>query len=499
MSPTNANRPSTNSFIRGFSCSSFRSVRQVVMHFIPFLFVLASIGDACAQTSLQGKWEGAIVLPGMNLTIKVIFEKQGDSLTAKIDIPQQGAMGLSLKAVSFVQPAVHFELPAGPGLATFQGNATGDSIKGDFQQAGFKSTFFLAKVSNPPSPEVEEALPYLEEEVKFHNGDLSLAGTLTIPKTGGPFPAMVLITGSGPQNRDEELFGFKPFRVIADHLTRKGIAVLRYDDRGVGGSSAGPATATTTDFAKDALSGVDFLLHRNEINGKEIGLLGHSEGAVAAAIAASQSTDIAFAVLMAGSAVNGEKIVLYQLESIARAGGKSEAEIQQALALQREVFRAVHTGEGWDQVKTKLEAEAHRQIDAAPAEQRGTINRDSLATVLVGRQLRGVQSPWFKFFAAFDPVTALEKVKCPVLALFGERDVQVPVAINRKPMEQALQVGGNTHVAIAVFPEANHLFIASTTGQPSEYPTLRKEFVPGFLDTLGGWLARHLSASREPR
>jgi hypothetical protein len=213
----------------------------------------ATLAQQSAQSGLAGRWEGAVDLRGLKLPFAVVFSDNTSGLAATIDI--QTAKGLPLAAVSLAGHTVHFELPASLGVATFEGAFAGTTIAGAFVQGVTRGTFTLARPNSIPPP-ARVPPPYHEQEVTFANGPITLAGTLAIPEGKGPFPAFVMVTGSGPQNRDEELFGFKVFGVIADHFTRRGVAVLRYDDRGMGGSTGSLASATTADFAGDALAGL---------------------------------------------------------------------------------------------------------------------------------------------------------------------------------------------------------------------------------------------------
>lgn len=447
-------------------------------------------GRTVAQKPLDGRWQGAILVLGSRLDIAVVFATGDTGLSATIDIPAQGAIGLALTDVSFDPPTVHFELPAGPGLAVFDGELEGDSIAGSFTQAGVEGTFWLER--GQPVAEVVEPVeppPYVEQEVRFTNGDVTLAGTLTLPEGKGPFPAVVLLTGSGAQNRDEEIFGFKPFRIIADHLTRAGVAVLRYDDRGVGGSSGSVREATSNDFAGDALQAAEFLGTRPEIDSRAIGLLGHSEGAIVAALAAARSRAVAFVVLLAGTAVSGEEILLAQGELIARAGGATEEQIAENAALQRRIFQAVRSDSGWEEVEREIAAQVRAGIERLPEEQRRQIaNIDTLVATSVRGELDRVRTRWFKFFLDYDPAEALSQIRVPVLAVFAENDLQVPPALNGEPMERALVAAGNGDYTIEIIPGANHLFLASETGNPAEYPTLEKRFVPGLLEMVTQWI-----------
>ena len=450
------------------------------------------------QQSIDGAWNGSLTVGPQTLGITVRFTTGDTGLRATIDIPQQGANGLQLKNVSYDDTRVYLELPAGPTLAVFDGRHVGDSIGGTFTQAGLSGTFFLKRSSQAAAmaEEPAEPLPYVEEEVTFHNAAITLAGTLTLPGSGAPLPhpAAVMITGSGPQNRDEELFGFRPFHTIADHLTRNGIAVLRYDDRGVGGSTGSVSEATTEDFARDVLAAVDFLKNRSDIDPERIGLIGHSEGGIVAPLASSMSDDVGFMVLMAGTSVSGAEIMIEQGTLIARANGVSEAKIERQRDFQRRTFDAVRSGDGWDDLRAEFETQLMATIAAMPDTQRNVITDvDAYIDAQIQAQQTALQTPWFRYFLDYDPAATLRRIDTPILALFGELDLQVPPAQNRGPLEQALRDGNHQDYTVRVLPRANHLFITATTGSPTEYATLEKEFVPEFLPLITEWILERVS------
>ena len=343
--------------------------------------------------------------------------------------------------------------------------------------------------------EVTEPLPYNSEEVTFSNGDIKLAGTLTIPKTEGKHPAVVMITGSGPQNRDEELFGFKPFKVIADYLTRNGIAVLRYDDRGVGGSTGESVSHyTSEDFADDVLEAVKFLKPRNDINPEQIGLMGHSEGGIIAPLAAAKSNDIAFIVLMAGTGVKGIDIIKEQSALIMRAEDTPEEIIKANNELMDKAYKILESNGNLEDIRGDLEKLVLINYDEMTEEEKDAIkDKDEYIKTRVDAHIKQLDLPWMKYFLSYDPAPTLEKVKCPVLMLFGELDLQVPPSQNEAPMEKALREGGNKDYTTVVFPKANHLFITAKTGSPTEYSKLPKEFVPDFLDTIKDWIIKRVT------
>lgn len=426
--------------------------------------------------SIEGYWEGSIQVLEAEIIITVDFETNEK---ATIDIPQQGAKGLVLRNVSFEPPRVHFEIKEVG--AVFDGELKNGEISGEFEQSGVTGTFTLERKERQIEP-VEEPPPYIEEEVTFQNGNITLVGTLSLPEGEGPFPAVVLISGSGAQNRDEEVYGFKIFRAIADNFTQSGIAVLRYDDRGVGNSTWAP-NATSEDFARDVEAAVRLLRNRSEIG--KIGLLGHSEGGTIAPMVASDYVD--FIILMAGTGVTGDEILLAQLELLMRAENATEEKIQEQLDSQNRVFEAVRTGEGWEELEVDMRRIIQESIENLPEDQRESITDvEELIDARIGPQMELVKSAWFKFFIEYDPSVALRQTTVPVLAVFGELDLQVPAEMNKVAIEKALE--NNTDVTIVVIPNANHLFQEAVTGSITEYTTLEKEFVPGFLDLMTEWI-----------
>ncbi len=468
------------------------------------IVILALLASALfSQPKLDGTWSGAIKIMGTELNIDVKFKTAEDSIKGTIDIPQQNAKDLKLIHISFDAPKAYFELPAGPSLAVFDGEMQADSITGKYTQSGLEGKFYLRKTSDeadikeetPPEKVESEEHPYNSEEVIFTNGDIKLAGTLTIPKTEGKHPAVVMITGSGPQNRDEELYGFKLFKIIADYLTRNGIAVLRYDDRGVGGSTGDfLGEATSEDFAGDVAQAVDFLKARTDINAQQIGLIGHSEGGIIAPIVASKSGSIAFIVLMAGTGVKGIDILKEQSMLIMKADDAPEDAIKSQEALLDKLYKVLEKNGDVETMRAELKKEVERSFDDLPEEQKKTIkDKDEYIKSMTNMQLKQFERKWMKYFLKYDPAQTLEKVTCPVLVLFGELDLQVPPAQNREPMENALRKGGNNDYKIVVFRKANHLFQSATTGSPSEYAKLSKQFTPGFLDTIKDWISERVT------
>ncbi|MEA3336520.1 MAG: alpha/beta fold hydrolase [Chloroflexota bacterium] len=438
--------------------------------------------------AIAGQWQGKIVLPGLGLEILVNFGEDSGTIEGTIDIPAQGASGIPLHSIQAGDSTLHFEMLDGPRLAVFDGAVQPDgTIEGSFTQAGVEGDFELAR----PEPVSQDPLPYLEEEVVFGNDDISLAGTLTLPSEGGPFPAMILISGSGQQNRDEEIPlapGYKPFQEIADHLTRQGIAVLRYDDRGVGDSTGDPTLATSADFAGDAEAALAYLLGREEISNDQIGLLGHSEGGLIAAMIAARNPQIHNVISMAGTAVDGYETIVKQVERAVLAAGGSQEDAAESAGLQREVLDLV-VAQDWPTLQTVLEKITTEQLQALPEEQRATLgNLEAVVAQQTAAQMQAFQSPWYQFFLSYDPARDWAQVTVPVLGLYGELDTQVDATQNTSALQAALDQAGNSAVTIQVLPTANHLFQDAVTGSVNEYPMLKTDLVPGFLESISSWL-----------
>ncbi len=465
-------------------------------HILVFCFAAAMTGFSTvhAGDGLNGEWNGKISIMGTELGIKAQIEGAPENISVKLDIPMQNAFGLPMQNASYERPRVHFEIP-GAAVAVFEGEFKGDTISGDFLQSGLKGSFVLTRGIDSASAEptdsgevAVEDLPYNEEEVEFVNGEFKFAGTLTLPRSTGPFPAVVMITGSGPQNRDEELLGFKPFRLIADYLTREGIAVLRYDDRGVGGSTGSVNDATSVDFATDVVAAARFLEQRDDINGEQIGAIGHSEGGIIAPLAA-QSGELAFVVLLAGTAITGEEILFDQGRLIGLANGASAEELRIQRETQEMLMHAVRTDENWDQVEAVLTEQTLAALEKLPEEKRAAIeDPDQYVKTQVEAQITGTRTAWFRAFIDYDPVPALEALKVPALAIFGEVDLQVPPLSNSERMKKAFKQSRHKQYRIEILAGANHLFQKATTGSPTEYATLEKAFVPELLPMIVGWI-----------
>ncbi len=441
-----------------------------------------------AESRVTGHWEGQIEIPGQPIAVKIDLASNNNEWTGTIDIPTQGANDLPLSAIHVVEEdgSVHvkFSILDIPGNPTFDGKLQDGAIRGTFSQGGATFGFQLSRerVKVPARPqEPKPPFPYKIEEVAFQNGTVNLAGTLTLPFGDGPFPAVLLISGSGLQDRDETLVGHKPFWVLADDLSRAGIAVLRVDDPGIGKSTPHPKPPTTADFATDVEAGVAFLKQDARIG--SVGLIGHSEGGLIAAIVASRSSDVGFIVLMAGPGVPGAELLRKQNERIFDAAGIAGERKQRLLTLLDRLFTILTAEDmGEDERRQKVEAIVRSQLEingVPPAKQ-----DEGQVQALAEQSL----TPWMRYFLTFDPRPAFEKIRIPVLALNGDLDVQVDTDQNLTAISAALEKGGNQDVTVHRLPKHNHLFQRALTGLMNEYGAIEETISPEVLDLIRDWV-----------
>jgi uncharacterized protein len=331
--------------------------------------------------------------------------------------------------------------------------------------------------------------PYVEETVTYENkkAGVKLAATLTLPRGAGPFPAVLLITGSSPQDRDETVMGHKPFLVLADYLTRRGVAVLRADDRGIGQSTGNFFTATSADFAEDAQAGVEYLLRRKEINPRQIGLIGHSEGGLIAPMLAARSKDIAFIVMLAGQGLPGDEVLYRQGQELLKAQGANTERLDRQRELQTRLFALVRTEKEPEVLDRKVRALLDEEVAKLSEEKKQAAAR---LKAELPAHVQMVKSPWLRFFITYDPRPTLRQVRCPVLALIGSKDLQVAPEPNLRAIEEALRQGGNQDVTIRELPNLNHLFQTCSTGDLAEYAKIKETIAPVALETIASWITK---------
>jgi len=463
---------------------------------LPLLMVMIMLTTSLSAQNtinkkvLPGSWLGKISANGIDL--RLIFNlklNDRDSLIATADSPDQGAKNIPLGSVILDEKKLTIKAPTLMG--EYKGTITGDStIDGTWTQRGTSFTVNLKKlktafsINRPQEP--KPPFPYTSENVTFTNDkfNIKLAGTLTVPSGTGPFKTVIMITGSGAQNRNEELMGHKPFLIIADYLSRNGIAVLRYDDRGVGGSQGNYAEATSEDLATDAEAAFNYLKNNPKINQKEIGFIGHSEGGLIAPIVASTHADVGFIVSLAGPGVTGQQVILRQTQDISRLSGQKESDIKETVETNKRLYAVLRKEKDNKKAEIKILA-LYKEI----LEKKKTSKEDTEKAVNQLKMTFGSSVyTWFRYFIVTDPAIFWKKVECPVLALNGEKDLQVAARENLPAIEKALKSSGNKYVKTVKLPELNHLFQHCKTGLPAEYSSIEETFSPDALKIISDWI-----------
>lgn len=465
--------------------------RTILSVFTVLLLSIYAYGQRTFN-DIRGSWAGKMKTPAGELQMVLHFSMtDADTIKATADAPDQGAKDIPCGRVTLLDDTLFVDIPIVKGW--YRGGFSSDTVlTGVWTQLGGMYDLELKKGAKPVEQkrpqEPKPPYPYREEEVKFMNTveNFSLAGTLTLPQGEGPFPAVVLISGSGQQDRDETINNHKPFKVIADHLTRNGIAVLRYDDRGVGGSKGKTNNSTSLTNADDAEAAVNYLLQHPEINKKKIGLAGHSEGGLIAPIVASRNANIAFIVSLAGPGVRGYDLILRQSEDIMRVSGSSESEITETVTSNGQLFRMAIAQP--DQRKFAKEAMEWYSKDLDSKGLTQEERKEKMAAFTQG--LVSVNNPWMRYFLDTDPAQFWSAVKCPVLALNGEKDLQVSHEMNLPVIKTAVRKGGNRKVKTVLLPGLNHLFQTTETGSPNEYGKIEETFSPAALELMTTWIRK---------
>lgn len=458
-----------------------------------FFFFIAFVINALLINGqeISGQWNGLIKFSGMQMHVVFHIQKDGEAYSATVDSPDQGAMGFPCDSVLFDNN--HLRIVLNAMNAQYEGDLQNDSIKGEISQNGMKLPLNFGKEEAKSaqikhSQEPVPPFPYYSENVKFVNkieGN-TLAGTLTLPKKEGVFPVVVLITGSGAQNRDEELLGHKPFLVIADFLTRNGVGVLRYDDRGTAESTGDFKTATSFDFSKDAEAAVQYLMTRKEVNKKKIGLIGHSEGGIIAPMVAARNKNVAFLVLLAGPGVRGNELLVMQAEAIGKASGLNEEQLKTAKETNQKIYNLVINSTNTNQLKSDLRLLLKTELDKNLQGSKSLSQEQKDAQI--NRIIDEVTSPWLQYFVKYDPSIVLKQTKIPLLALNGSKDLQVPAEPNLNAIKAALQEAGNAHFKTVELEGLNHLFQECKTGLFTEYGQIEQTFSPKALDEMLNWI-----------
>ncbi|MDR2968821.1 MAG: alpha/beta hydrolase [Tannerellaceae bacterium] len=441
---------------------------------IVLLFVCAF--NVSAQ-DITGKWYGNVDMGGMKLRIIFSIAQSGEGYTGFLLSPDQSSQEIPADIITWKDNQLTMTITQ---LAfSYKGTLKEDeTLEGAISQMGATFPAILSRkpfeVNRPQEP--RPPYPYKEEEVTFQNSGagIKLSGTLTLPNGNGTFPAVILVTGSGSQNRDEEMMGHKPFLVIADYLTRRGIAVLRYDDRGVGRSEGDFEKAFISDFADDAAAAIAFLKSRKEIDPKKTGAIGHSEGgAVVTLLAAKQIPS--FIITLAGVGVAGREVLRSQREAIFKASGAQQNYIDSYNATMAKAEDMLLAASNFDQ------ADMEQQLKTLFAQ-----------TPLAGQEktvLKQLSMPVFRSLLLFDPAVCFKEIRCPVLALNGAKDLQVVPSLNLEGFRK-ITTNGNKQVTVREYPGLNHLFQTTATGLPTEYNQLEETFSPTVMKDISEWILR---------
>lgn len=456
------------------------------MKIFPTLLLTLLVSLTTLAQDINGQWNGLLKLQGTQLRVVFNLKQTENGLSATLDSPDQGAKGIPTTASSFENGVL--KIAIANLTVEYEGTLGSDNIiVGTFKQGGqaFPMNLSKGKIVRPQEP--VKPYSYYSEDVTFENksAGISLAGTLTLPKKEGVFPVVILISGSGPQNRDGELMGHKPFLVLSDHLTKNGIAVLRYDDRGTALSKGDFKTATSADFATDVEAAMAYLKTRKEINKKKMGLIGHSEGGLIAPMVASRSKDVSFMVLLAGPGIPGDSIILLQQKLIGKVAGMSDEVLRKNEITNRKAFDIINKSNSLEQLNTDLTQMMMQMLkDDANTQKPSGMSDENFVKLQVSQ----MTTAWMRYFIQYNPALALEKVKCPVLALNGEKDLQVPPKENLEAMSKALAKGRNKKVTTMEMPNLNHLFQECKTGALHEYGSIEQTFSPIALTEILKWI-----------
>ncbi|HVY75537.1 MAG TPA: alpha/beta fold hydrolase [Puia sp.] len=468
---------------------------------ILFFFAIA-LSLVAKPQSITGTWQGLLTVGAQKL--RLVFHVRADSdgrYLSTFDSPDQAAFGLPCSETQVKGDSIEMI------IKTINGGYRGqwdhaDRISGNFFQNGAqfstplaRSTDTAAKVivrpqtPKPPFPYKSEDLEYDDPATGNHYG-----ATLTLPPGAGPFPAAILITGSGQQDRDETLFGHKPFAVIADYLTRRGYAILRVDDRQMGRSTGDVAKATTRDFANDVEVSFRELRKRKDVNPSKIGLIGHSEGGLIADMVAAENKDVDFIIMLAGPGLKGIDLLSLQQEAILRSNGTppeiAEAFKNGSLGIMQAVISSPDTSRQMQAAWTSFTS----WKNSTPPEVTRALgyHGDSSAKIFVQQQVEGLNKPWMRYFLQTDPADYISKLHCKVLSLNGSRDVQVVPDQNQAAIREALKKSSVTNATVEKLDGLNHLFQHCKTCVTTEYGQLEETFAPEALQIMGDWLDKNV-------
>lgn len=458
------------------------------------LCVLFSSSLPAFSEDAQGDWMGKIA---GQLRLHVHVEKSSRGIwTVNLRSPDQGNMKIDADQVEVTDQRLSFAISGLHANFDSKWDEVSKTWKGQWHQgqdlplslSRMDAQAASAATGLPKRPQEEkiskDTLPYRSEEVNFSSKSkqFQLAGTYSVPQGVGPFPAVILVHGSGPNTRNEEIFGHKIFLVLADHLNRQGIAVLRYDKRGTGASKGDYAKATSVDFSDDAHAALAYLRNRTEVNQEKIGVIGHSEGGMIAPMLANHDEHLAFLVMLAGPGIRGDKLLPEQKRLVMKAGGASDKDIADTVKSDQIIYTAI--------AHSTSDVQAVRAVETIL---QNLVKEKQISNAQADALLRQVTSPWMLYFLSYDPAPELRKLQLAILVLNGEKDMQVPAKMNLNAIRDALV--NNNKATIKELPQLNHLFQTAETGSPSEYGSIEETFAPSALKIISDWIHQQTLSS----
>ncbi len=461
------------------------------MKIITLLILNFFISLEIISQTVIGDWSGFVDNQGSKLKLVFHVEEKNGLLTGTMDSPDQGAFGLKMNFVTQKGQKVVFDMSTF-GIVYSGDFYHNDSLKGIFKQGGFESNLNLSRSITPINKkpnrpqEPEGFVFYKQKEISFKNeiDNVELSGTLTIPRGKGPFPAVVLVSGSGPQNRNEELLNHKPFLVLADFFAKNGIAVLRYDDRGVGQSKGDFSSATTSNFAYDAQAAFLYLKNLKKIDENKLGIIGHSEGGMIAPMVAVADTQVRFIILLAGPGIKIDELMLKQTEVVSRQNGISEEEIKISQELNRKFYDILLTEKDNDKAKLLIEQIVKDHTSSMPSEIANEIGAE------LPKLTKTMLTPWFRYFINFNPEHYLKEIDIPILAFNGSKDCQVSAIENLDGIRKSVKETNNKNVYTYIMPDLNHLFQHCETGSLTEYAKIEETFSLEVMEIMRDWIKK---------
>ena len=457
--------------------------------FIAIIFFITVTITSVFSQDVSGTWNGKAKRGTKEITFVFNITQENNTYSTTMSVPTFRVSGIKPTITTFVNEKLIIN---GSNVGMYyEGiyNKQAKQFEGTYKEGGIEMALNLKKgaikIEDSKRPqEPAKPYPYYEEEVVFNNKEakVSLAGTLTLPNKNGKFPVVILISGSGPQDRDESFMGHKPFLVLSDHLTKQGIGVLRFDDRGHGKSTGDFGNATTEDFSKDVLSAITYLKTRKDIDAKKIGLIGHSEGGIIAPLAANNSKDVAFMVLLASTGISGTELSVMQSKTLRQFPVKDEVAYEKNT---RKAIAIVTSNKSNTEIKRELTTHYNNFI--RPILTSLNVPEEKINLFIKG-QLKTSLKPWSRYFLQYNPADEIEKLKIPVLSLNGSKDTQVNAKINQEGIRKALIKGGNKAYKIVELENLNHFFQECETGRMDEYRKIEQTISPKVLELVSSWV-----------